>query len=152
MTKRADFLSGLQFEKLRLRRLDVTTDDLIYEDHGPLPIDVSMGWQFEQNLIEDQYHITVTLNFSTSIEEKETQEELFLFDCDIEALYKNDYKMDKKLFNYLTKNLYVLHFWPYVRELLQNMTYRVGIKPVLLPTYGRLITDNKTGQPKQIEC
>ena len=140
MTRKSDFLQHLNIESIRLRSLKVSTHDELYNKDGSTESDFRYRWRHRGIKINDGYTSFVVLDLIIKVvEEDDDRQGLFDFSCSIEAVYHHKLTMDKKLFNHLSKNLFVIHFWPYVRELIQNITYRIGMKPIVMPTFGHLL-------------
>jgi len=146
MTKRVDFLRSLEIEDIRLRSIKVMTRDELYSIEESLPLKIKYRWGRKRREFEDQFKTSVILEVIINISKEKTHSEnskIFELYCAIEAVYCHKLELDKKLYNNLKKNLFVIHFWPYVRELISNISNRLGIDTIVLPPLGQLVSDEE---------
>ena len=140
---KSEYIEHLKLESIRLRSLKSEISRELYNYNRNLVVDVKYRLDYSEEKKGDKYSIIVSIYFILNVC-CEKDESTTLFDANIiyDGVYSNKYKINKRVFGNLSKNLFIIHFWPYLRELAQSITSRMGIKPFLLPPLGQLIKKN----------
>jgi len=135
-----EYLEHLKLEAIRLRSLKSEISKELYNYKGELIVDVKYRLDYNEETKEKEYNNTVSMYFTlNACCEEDERKSLFNTNIIYDGVYINKYKINKRIFSNLSKNLFIIHFWPYVRELAQSITGRMGIRPFLLPPLGQLI-------------
>jgi len=128
--KYARFISGLEFQGLRLREAEAKLLANGVDHTRAINLDAGSEAAFEMRkgslcIVRHDYRLTAKYQGGKQV--------LFRVRCGYEVLYRVTQPMTDALFKVFKDTSLVLHTWPFFREYVHSATGRMSIPPLDLP-------------------
>jgi preprotein translocase subunit SecB len=131
--KYSEFISGLNLKKIFLVSANVNFNDSVFSDTvGQLTVHVEQNAIYEK-MEKKNYRISQDWEIVVGDE----KEDVNLIDLKFRfvILINSERNITKRIFKIYEENNLILNVWPFTRELVNNMTARMGIPPLTLPFF-----------------
>ena len=131
-------LQGLRLLDVRLRKIYIEARDDIYESESKSLEEFSYDLLYSRGKKQEPYDFSVILSARIRGSAKKGNEPDFYADLEIEGLYSSEENVTKKNFQDMKKSIFIIHLWPYLRELIHNATMRAGLDALIIPPIGAI--------------
>jgi len=139
--KYADFIAGIDLERIYVLGINAKLNEAVSVDKGQ-----SMTARLDQKarfriIKEDLYEIIQTWQLSAAAGSKKRS--LLKLAFDFAVILRSKEKLEQDVFDIYANNNLTLNTWPYVRELIYNITARMDLPPLTLPFFKSLGKETK---------
>lgn len=130
--KYSEFIAGLELKRVYLRSINSKLNDQTFtENISPWNVNVEHKASFTK-MGTQEYKVSQKWVIVVS---KDNAESALSFDFDFAVVLISKEPMTKRMFQIYSENNLNLNTWPYARELVNNVTARMGIPPLTLPFF-----------------
>jgi len=146
--KYADFIAGIDLERIYVLGINAKLNEAVSMDKGQ-----SMTARLVQKarfriIKEDLYEIIQTWQLSAAAGNRKRP--LLKVAFDFAVILRSKAKLEQDVFDIYANNNLTLNTWPYVRELIYNITARMDLPPLTLPFFKSLGKETeKTSEDSQ---
>ncbi len=125
------FSEGLKLLRISLNKIEAKFDDEAEqtENEKQVYIDKKAAYQ-----VLDNSNFRVFQDFDLSVGDKENKENKFIT---IKSTFTIDFSselpIDDDIFKMLAETTVLITAWPYLRELVQSITIRMSVPPIVIP-------------------
>lgn len=129
--KYADFIAGIDLQKICVLGINARHNESMSLDKGqPLAARLDQKARFRV-IKEDLYEIVQTWQLNATAGSKKRP--LLKLTFDFAVVIRSKEKLEQDVFDIYANNNLTLNTWPYVRELIYNVTARMDLPPLTLP-------------------
>ena len=125
--KYRDILSGLELENISLREVRARLDREALE--GPLVVRSDAKAEYSR----DGEQVTVLNTYTVSANARNRKDPAVHIEATYELLFTSKRSFTVGFFNVYKKLNLHLHLWPFMRELVNSITARMGVSAMTLP-------------------
>jgi len=139
--KYADFVAGIDLQKIYVKGINAKFNELVSVDKSQ-PMNVRLDQKAQFRVIkEDLYEIIQNWQLSAAVGDK--RRPLLRLAFDFAVIIRSKEKLEQDIFEIYATNNLTLNTWPYVRELINNITARMDLPPMTLPFFKSLGKETK---------
>jgi hypothetical protein len=126
-------LTGISLEHIALKSIKADKNVLSLDGDYSINHKSSFnGFSVENNIIVIPNKHSITFYPTNNPRKKDIK-----IDCTYEVLIKSDLEFTKEFFDIYCEISFPIIIWPYIRELVQSITSRMGIPPLTIPMIRR---------------
>lgn len=130
--KYSEFIAGLELKRVYLRSIKSKLNEQAFtEDVSTWNVNAEHKASFTK-IRDQEYKVSQKWIIIVS---KDNAESALSFDFDFAVVLSSKEPMTKRMFQIYSDNNLNLNTWPYARELINNITARMGIPPLTLPFF-----------------
>ena len=139
--KYSNFIAGIDLEKIYVLAINAKLNESISPDKGQ-PMTARLDQKARFRLVkEDLYEVVQAWQLSATAGNRKRP--LLKLAFDFAVILRSKEKLEQDLFDIYANNNLTLNTWPYVRELIYNVTARMDLPPLTLPFFKSLGKETK---------
>lgn len=139
--KYAGFVAGIDLERIYVVGINAKLNESVSVDKSK-PTNVRLDQKAQFRIIEEgRYEIIQNWQLIAAAGDK--RRPLLKLAFDFAVIIRSKEKLEPDIFDIYATNNLMLNTWPYVRELINNITARMDLPPMTLPFFKSLGKETK---------
>ena len=131
--KYADFVAGIDLQKIYVRGINAQLNESVSVDKSQ-PMNVRLDQKAQFRIIEEGLY-EIIQNWQLIAAAGDKRRPLLKLAFDFAVIIRSKKKLEQDIFEIYATNNLMLNTWPYVRELIHNITARMDLPPMTLPFF-----------------